>query len=170
MTKQTKIRLKLALMLLLCASPVLASWGLYRSGWVEGGRSYGQLLPTEPFVASGLPDWPRQRWALVSVEPTACDAACQQRRFVLKQIQTAQGEAASRLVRVRLHPIAAELRSQEPGVISLASGQLQGLAERPGYYLVDPLGNQVMFYPDSADPSRVIRELAKVLKTNNGLG
>jgi len=170
MTKQAKIRFKLALMLLLCASPVLASWGLYRSGWVEGGRSYGQLLPTEPFVASGLPDWPRQRWALVSVEPTVCDATCRQRRFALKQIQTAQGEAASRLVRVRLHPVAAEVRSQEPGVISLASGQLQGLAERPGYYLVDPLGNQVMFYPDSADPSRVIRELTRVLKTNNGLG
>ncbi|MDN0084309.1 hypothetical protein QU487_16335 [Crenobacter sp. SG2305] len=172
MPNQRRARLKLAMMALLCISPVLASWGLYRSGWVEGGRSYGQLLPTEPFVASRESGWPRQRWALVSVEPAACDSICQRRRFVLKQIQAAQGEAADRLVRVRLQqPSVVAPRSDENGVVTLAANNgLDRLAGRPGYYLVDPLGNQVMFYPDSADPTRVIHELARVLKTNNGLG
>jgi len=171
MSNQRHARFKLAMMALLCISPVLASWGLYRSGWVEGGHSYGQLLPTEPFAASRESGWPRERWVLVSIEPAACEATCQQRRFVLRQIQAAQGEAADRLVRVRLQPAAAALRSDDNGVVTLvASKHLGQLTERPGYYLVDPLGNQVMFYPDSADPTRVIRELTRVLKTNNGLG
>ena len=159
---------KPALILSICLLPVALSSGLYFSGAVSGGgNSYGQLLPTQRFPVATVTGWPTAQWALVSLDNGPCDADCRQRLFVLQQIQTGQGENSERIarVRVRLDGVHEPL----PGVVSLSQPKPIEAMAGNGYYLVDPLGNQVLFYPDSADPIRVMRELGKVIKTNNGL-
>lgn len=158
---------KPALILLICLMPVALSSGLYFSGAVSGGNSYGQLLSTQPFPAAAAAGWPKAQWALVSLDNGPCDASCRQRLFALQQIQIGQGENRDRIARVRVRQDGVH----EPlaGVVSLSQPKPAVTMPSNGYYLVDPLGNQVLFYPDSADPIRVMRELAKVIKTNNGL-
>ena len=150
-----------------CLLPVLAAWGVYRSAPQLAAHSFGQLLPTQRFAAADLPGWPLRSWSLVSVETGDCAAVCRRRVFALRQIRLAQGEAAAHLVLVRLrstpwaHPPADEVWLSAPG--------LGARLAAPGYFLVDPLGNQVMFYPDQADPERVIGEVGRLMQINNGL-
>ncbi|MBI3144784.1 MAG: hypothetical protein HYZ18_05850 [Pseudogulbenkiania sp.] len=160
-------RLKLLLIVLLSLSPVLGSCLAYYLLPPTGGKSYGQLLPVHPLPAARQSGWPKGKWVLLTAGEGTCSAACEQRRFVLRQVHVAQGEAAGRLVRIELQPagaspLPADLHRQ---LLDPADG-----LRRDGYYLIDPLGNQVMFYPDRAEPVRVIRELTRLLKTNNGLG
>ena len=136
------------LIVLCCTAPVLASWLAYYVWQPAGGLSYGQLL-VQPLAIAQQTAWPQGRWVLLS-SGDGCDLRCQQRQFAMRQIRTAQGEAAKRLV-ARHVPATGGLRND-------------------GFYLVDPHGNAVLFYPDGAQPGGIIREIGRVLKTNNGLG
>ncbi|BBF87302.1 hypothetical protein DLM_3718 [Aquitalea magnusonii] len=159
-------RLRLLAMLALCLLPLLAAWFSYRFLPPVGGKSDGEMLPTRPFAAASQQAWPRGRWVLVTQAVGACQQACRQRLFVMQQVHLALGEAAPRLRRVLLQdrPFTAD-----GGVLRLPSPRLLA-PERPGFYLIDPQGNQLLFYADTLPPERIIRELAMVLKINNGLG
>ncbi|WP_189375127.1 hypothetical protein [Vogesella alkaliphila] len=147
MNARDRGRIKLLLIALLCALPVLASWLSYRWLPPAGGKSYGQLLAT-PLPQARQPGWPQGRWVLLDAAAN-CNPACERRRFAMRQIHTAQGEAAARLVRRQ---------------------QAEAGLRQDGFYLVDPHGNGVLFYPDGAAPAAVIREIRSVLKNNNSLG
>ncbi|AXT48505.1 MULTISPECIES: hypothetical protein [Chromobacterium] len=159
-------RFKLLLMAAICLAPVLASWAAYRLMPPEGGKSYGQLLPTRPFALIGAQGWPRGKWVLAARIEPGCQTRCQQRFFAMRQIQRAQGEAAGRLTRLGWQEEAAHEEVDATHIVQSA----QTGVDDGGYYLVDPLGNQVLFYPDAADPKKVIQEIGRVLKTNNGIG
>lgn len=160
-------RLKLFLIALCCISPVLGSYLAYYLMPPAGGKSYGQLLQVAPLASARQEGWPRGKWVLLTVQAGRCSDDCKQRRFVLRQIHAAQGEAFTRMQRVELRtPDAGPLPA---GLLGLPLDPAAAL-RRDGYYLIDPLGNQVMFYPDQAEPGPVIRELTRLLKTNNGLG
>lgn len=164
--RRQRSRRALLLMAALCLAPVLGAWLAYRWMPPQGGHSYGVLLPTRPFAAQGVPGWPAGKWVMVRVEDLRCDAACEARARTLRQLRLAQGEAAEQVARVVLrtddHPASAaegEIALSVPG-LKVTSG---------GFTLVDPLGNQVMFYPDDADPARVMGEMTRLFKTNNAL-
>jgi hypothetical protein len=162
-----RVRLKLLLIVLCCVSPVLGSYLAYYLLPPAGGKSYGQLLEVAPLASTRQEGWPKGKWVLLTVQDGRCSDVCKQRRFVLKQIHTAQGEAFERLQRVELR--ASDAGPLPSGLLGLPLDAATGL-RRDGYYLIDPLGNQVMFYTDQAEPGPVIRELTRLLKTNNGLG
>ncbi|MBP4044749.1 hypothetical protein [Chromobacterium violaceum] len=162
-------RMALLAMGLLCLVPVIAAWLAYWLLPPQGGRSYGQLLPTHPFEAASQQAWPRGKWVLAAVLGAECQSRCQQRWHAMRQIEKAQGEAAPRLTRVALQVSDPAARVEVPHRLPHAP-QSPLPAGNQGFYLVDPLGNQVMFYRDGADPRRIIDEVAKVLKVNNGLG
>ncbi|POZ63956.1 hypothetical protein C2I19_00885 [Chromobacterium alticapitis] len=154
---------------LLCLAPVLAAWLAFVLLPPAGGASYGQLLPTQPFAGAEHPQWPRGQWVLAATLGSDCRDRCRQRWLAMKQIEKAQGEAAGRLTRVALLVSARPKDLDVPHALPHAPERVL-LAGRQGFYLVDPLGNQVLFYRDGADPRRIIDEVAKVLKVNNGLG
>ncbi|AUH53397.1 hypothetical protein CXB49_22760 [Chromobacterium sp. ATCC 53434] len=162
-------RMALFAMALLCLAPVLAAWLAYALLPPGGGASYGQLLPTQPFAAAARTDWPRGKWVLAAAQGADCQNRCRQRWYAMQQIEKAQGEAAGRLTRVALLVSARPAEVDAPHRLSHAPEHALP-AGTQGFYLVDPLGNQVLFYRDGADPGRIIDEVAKVLKVNNGLG
>lgn len=167
MENRKRARLKLLAMALLCISPVLGSWALYAARVPLGQKSVGELLPTQPFSSASAPDWPHGKWVLASVAHNGCDSTCQGRLFALRQIHVAQGENASRLQRVLLSSVA-QVTPQGTRLVRVATAHLP--VREGGLYLIDPLGNQVMFYADRTEPTKVIREVTRILKTNNGLG
>lgn len=167
MTARRAGQLRLLAMLALCLLPVVAAWFSYRFLPPEGGKSYGEMLPTVHFVAAEQQAWPRGQWVLVTQTAAACLQPCRQRLYAMRQVHLALGEAAPRVRRVLLHDRQAVAASD--GVLLLPQRHtLQ--PERQGFYLIDPQGNQLLFYADTLRPERIIRELAMVLKVNNGMG
>ena len=82
-------RVRMLLVLLVCAAPVVASYVTYFVIRPEGRTNYGTLiLPTRSLPALPLRTLDgaavaagtlRGQWLLVVVAPAACDAACQDR-------------------------------------------------------------------------------------------
>ncbi|MCP9759217.1 hypothetical protein EGI20_07825 [Aquitalea sp. S1-19] len=160
-----KARSKLWLILGVCVAPVLASTLTYFAAPPDGGKSYGTLLATQTLAVSRQALWPKGKWVLLNAARAPCDAECTRQRFNLGQIQLAQGEAGERLVSLTLFDAFSPVDTSQ---VTTLIGREPALL--PGLTLVDPLGNQVLNYPPGAEPTRIIREVAKIMKTNNGLG
>jgi cytochrome oxidase Cu insertion factor (SCO1/SenC/PrrC family) len=153
----------------------------------ESRMNYGELI--EP--ARPLPDVPlrlaggepfrfaslRGKWVLLLVAPGACDESCQRGLYHLRQLRRAQGKNMERIERVWL--ITDEARV-DPALASTFEGTrfVRGagsdLAHEPAFagaaagslYIVDPLGNPVLRYRPDADPSRILRDLGRLLKVS----
>ena len=163
---------KIGLIFAICAAPIVLGTAAYYFGWVEGKTgNYGELLPprsldTPAFTAL------RGKWVLVTLDAAACDARCEKKLYVVRQVRRAQGAGAERIERLWLvtdggRPRAELLAAIEGSHVerSAESGMFPGdpLAQ---IYLVDPLGNLMMRYPADADPSRMIKDLERLLKVS----
>jgi len=169
-------RLKMLLVLAVCAAPVLASYFTYYVIRPEGRRNYGELIdPQRPLPgitatdATGadrqrinLPDL-RGQWLLVSVSGGACDAACEKNLYLQRQLREGLGREKDRLDRVWFVIDDAPLRPElmpalsQVTVLRVDRDQLaQWLAPGAGHtigehlYLVDPMGNWMMRFPPAA--------------------
>lgn len=105
-------RLKMLLVLLVCASPVIASYFTYFVIRPEGRTNYGTLiLPTralpdlslrtlggEPVAARSL----QGQWLLVAVGPSTCAPACQKQLFMQRQLREMLGREKDRLDKIWL--------------------------------------------------------------------
>ncbi len=187
-------RFKMLMVLLVCAAPVIASYFTYFVIRPEGRTNYGTLvLPTrtltdalalrtlegEPVAAKSL----KGQWLLVAVGPSVCDEACDKRLFMQRQLREMLGRDRDRLDRVWLitdgRPPAAVLRASAeappPLTMLLADATataawLQpeaGRALEDHLYIVDPMGEWMMRMPADADPSKVKRDLVKLLRASS---
>lgn len=176
-------RRTLALLAFVCVLPVLASYFAYYVWQPEGRANYGELLvPASlpdavlPGVA-GQPDFARKelegRWTLLFAASAACDHACADALYLMRQSRLAQGEEMERVARLWLVSDAAtpagELLAAHDG-LRLARATPAWLAQLPAaergrhVYLVDPRGSVMMRFPENAEPRRVIKDLQRLLK------
>lgn len=189
-------RVKMLLVLLVCAAPVIASYVTYFVIRPDGRTNYGSLiLPTR-----GMPaDLPlrtldgqaanaaalRGQWLLVVVGPAACDAPCEQRLYLQRQLREMLGRDRDRLDKVWLVTDeglpAARLREatvdspvpvttlrvpRERLAAWLAPAEGQALEDH--LYLVDPMGEWMMRMPARPEPNRVKRDLDRVMRGSAG--
>lgn len=170
----TRGRLKMLFILLVCAAPVLASYFMYYVVRPEGRRNYGDLItPQRPLpsfsvttLAGGaLPvSELKDQWLLISVAAAACDALCQQHLYFQRQLRESLGREKDRLDWVWLvtddAPISASLAPalKDATVLRVSPADLAqwlepvaGKALTDHLYLVDPLGNWMMRFPAAMD-------------------
>ena len=134
-------RLRMVIVLLVCAAPVVASYFTYYVVRPEGRRNFGQ-------------------WLLVSVSGGACTQDCQTRLYLQRQVLTGLGKDRPRTEWVWLiddaEPVPAELLPglKEATVLRVDATALhQWLAPASGQtlsdhlYLVDPHGQWMMRFP-----------------------
>jgi cytochrome oxidase Cu insertion factor (SCO1/SenC/PrrC family) len=143
-------------------------------------------LPAGLVDVAGEPlnrSFPGRRWTLVYLGGAACGASCREKLDALQQIRIALGENMRRVQRLFLASGAADdaglqqLEADYPGMLAarLSSKQAEELdpmfsvegAPAPvdgNIYLVDPLGNLMMYYRPDADPRDVIQDLQRLLK------
>ncbi len=187
-------RLKMIAVLLVCAAPVIASYFTFYVVRPSAARNYGTLvspalaLPDVPVVAldgvkSNLRAFKGQ-WLLVSVGSAACDAACQKRIYLQRQLRESLGRDKDRLDRVWLItddlPVDAALAPQVhmPNFDAYAlrapsSAVAQWLAPEAGkqvsehVYVVDPVGNWMMRFPADIDAAKAKRDLERLLRASN---
>ena len=93
-------RVKLGLVFLACAAPFVLGWAAYEFGWgvAGGGGNYGELIPPRPVGGPLAPL--KGKWVLVTFDAAACDAACEKKLYIVRQVRKAQGKEAERIERL----------------------------------------------------------------------
>lgn len=163
-------------------APIVASYAVYYFYPRAPTANYGTLLPTRPIpgVEGTRPDGSpfrlddlRGRWVLVAHGRGDCDAACERRLYATRQAQTMQGKERERIVRVFLleggpAPRPA-LVAQHPGLVvaRITDAVATKFPGGPGsLYVIDPLGNLVLRYPDDPDIKGMAGDLTRLLKAS----
>ena len=172
-------------MLLLAAvmlAPIIASYTAYYLFPREPKTNYGTLLATAPApaIAGTRPDGSafrledlRGRWVLVASGGGDCDAGCRRKLYATRQARTMQGKEQDRVVRAWFvlgdATPSAELLAQHPELVVIRVPDA-GPARFPGganpLYLIDPLGNLVLRYPEDPDIKGIARDLTRLLSAS----
>ncbi len=187
-TEQRKSRRTLLLVAAVCIAPFVGSFALYWF-WQPSGRiNYGELVEGVTVPAATLApaagggkafdfSQVRGRWLFVTVDSGACDGYCQKKLWKMRQVRLTQGKSLERIERVWLltdtQSVAASVIKEYEGTwIARAQGStiLRAFphhdAQRDHIYLVDPLGNVILRYPKDADPSRMKKDLQRLLRVS----
>lgn len=165
------LRNKLALVALVCAAPVVLGTAAWYFGWGVGSAgNYGELLAPQTVAAPSLTPL-RGKWVLVSFDAAACDAYCERKLYFMRQVRRAQGKEMERVERLWVLTDAGKPRAELlPGIEGTRFGSFS-TESFPGnpvdhIYLVDPLGNLVLRFPRDPDPSKMIKDLQRLLKVS----
>jgi hypothetical protein len=155
-----------------CVAPLILGTLAYVFHWTPGqSGNYGELIA--PQTLSGPPLEPlRGKWLLVSFDAAACDAYCERKLYIMRQTRRAQGKNMERIERLWLVTDAAAPRPELLAAIEgtrLARPDAALMKSFPGnpaqhLYVVDPLGNLMLRFPPDADPSKIIKDLQRLLK------
>jgi hypothetical protein len=162
------LRNKLLWVGLVCAAPIVLGTAAYLLGWSPGGASnHGELLAPKP--VSGFQPL-RGKWVLVMFDAAACDPYCERKLYFMRQVRRAQGKNMDRVERLWAITDGGKPRGELLAAIEgtrIESRETDGAF--PGnavdhIYLVDPLGNLMMRFPRDPDPSKMIKDLQRLLK------
>lgn len=182
--KRPRGRPQLVLVALAFALPLAAAAWLYfsDSGWRPAGTSnHGALLTPIVNVYDAGPGSPlagraREYWVLVYVDTGNCDTECRDALYRLRQARLMLGKDMNRVQRVFLHgastPDTVFLEREHGGLIALQAPALTRLLDkkRPahstpgGLFLLDPLGNLVMYFPADIEPRDMVDDIAHLLR------
>jgi cytochrome oxidase Cu insertion factor (SCO1/SenC/PrrC family) len=184
MSKQRNGRRKMLLVALLCAAPIVAAYLAYFFWQPQQHTNYGDLLPVrqlpegrlellegKPFRFASL----KGKWIMVSIDSGDCNAACQNKLLIMRQLRLMQGADMDRLERVFLItdelPLTTLLIREFDGthIARVRDGRFADYfpaADSPDkhIYLVDPYGNLMLRFPVNPDPARMKKDLQQLLK------
>ncbi|MFT3956876.1 MAG: hypothetical protein QM722_21565 [Piscinibacter sp.] len=188
-------RLKMLFVLLVCAAPVILSYFTYFVVRPEGRTNYSELIDPQRALPESLPladvqgravaaSTLRGQWLLVVVSGGSCDAACEKRLWLQRQLREALGREKERLDKVWLVIDDAPLRDETLKAVQAAgattvlrvprdalSGWLQpaaGQSLEQHFYIVDPMGHWMMRAPGEPDAARLKRDLEKLMRGSAG--
>jgi len=185
-------RWKMIAMMLICASPVMASYFTYYVIRPEGRRNHGELIQPQkdmPQVAAKNLQGEvvplaslKGQWLLVNVSAGACAERCQENLYFQRQLREILGRDKDRLDRVWLitdaapvaetllpalnmaHVLRLDLATVQSWIQPAAGQQLQD-----HLYVIDPMGNFMMRFPAKMDvsaASKAKRDLERLLKAS----
>jgi hypothetical protein len=175
--RQRRILIGVALMFF---APLAVSFILYYGhAWHPGGKvNHGELIqPPRPLPDAGLPP-PlslQRKWTMLYVQRGTCGARCLKRLYDMRQVRTALDREMQRVQRVLIadadccdlkqlhetHPdllVVTRTAALEPLLNSLPEADAQRI------YLVDPLGNVMMFYAADAPAKGLLEDMKRLLR------
>jgi cytochrome oxidase Cu insertion factor (SCO1/SenC/PrrC family) len=179
-------RASLVLVAVVCIAPFVASAVAYYLWQPAGRTNYGELLAPVQIVSSPLTEVGgapfdmaqlRGKWTYIMVDSGACDERCRSKLWKMRQVRRTQGKSMERIERVWLLDDArtpdSELLKEHQGTWVVRAGGVALLKQLPSatdphdpIYLMDPLGNLILRYPRDADPSRMKKDLERLLKVS----
>jgi len=195
-TRRTTLgRLKMALVFVVCAAPVVASYLTYFVIRPDGRTNYSTLIdPQRPLPAalpaSDLSGAPvslaslQGRWWLVVVAGGDCDSTCERHLWIQRQLRESLGRDKQRVQSMWLivdarapRPATLQAVTEHTGAAVLqvpAAALADWLQPEPGHalsdhlYIVDPLGHWMMRVPVDPDPTKLKRDVEKLLRASAG--
>lgn len=168
-------RLKLLALALVFSTPVVLGWLAFLFDWVPGATgNYGELLVPRPLEHPAF-DALKGKWVLVSFDAPECDAYCERKLYFMRQVRRAQGKEQLRVERLWILTSPGAPRAELLAMIEgtrvlgpqgprLASHFPFAASPADHLYLVDSQGLLMMRFPRDPDPSRMIRDLQRLLK------
>jgi hypothetical protein len=171
--------------------PLLLAFLFYYGSWHPAGHvNHGVLIiPARALPAVRLrrisapaaPGTPlRNQWSLVYVADGACEQACRQTLYLMRQTRLALNNDMTRVERVLLARgdcgDCADLVRDNPGLTVLAAGGPEATAlvaqfpaprREHSLFVVDPLGNLMMSYDVRQDPHGLLEDLKKLLRLSH---
>ncbi len=171
-----------------CLAPVVASYLAYYVLPPSQRTNYGDLIepqrPVAQVTVATLDGQPtslaalKGAWIMLQLAPATCDADCQQRLWWMRQVRATTGKDRDRVQRVWLvtdagMPDATLLRDYEGTVLwrvtaadrqALFAAQADSAAAH--VWLIDPLGNLMLRWPQQANPSRMKKDLERLLRAS----
>lgn len=191
---KTSGRWILILIFFICAVPLVLAWLLLQNPqWLSGRTNYGNLIvPAVPVDRSNLfafDAFSRQNlnemkghWVLLHVVTAqGCDKVCKESLYKTKQIRLMLNKDLLRLRRVlmldqgadeqqagdrwRDHRYLLRVRPGQ-GVIDLLSDAIGRPLEEGMVFVMDPIGNVLLWYPPGFDPYGVKKDLKRLLSVS----
>lgn len=183
-------RLKLFLVLAVCAAPMILSYLTYFVIKPSGRTNYGTILDPRSYPLPKLGghllggdakelDAYKGKWIMLQVDSGDCNERCKKKLYDMRQLRTAQGKEMERIERVWLiiddSPVDTVLLREYDGTrILRVDGVLlkKWLPTEPGtelndhMYMIDPLGNLMMRFPKAADPNKIKKDISKLLRAS----
>ena len=189
-------RIKMLLVLLVCAAPVIASYFTFYVIRPQGGANYSALItPPRPLPdAAELPLTDLRgnpvadktlegQWLLVVVAGADCDARCEELLLLQRQLRETFGKERDRVDKVWFVTDDAPLRPQvaaatEAGIAVTTlraprAALARWLAPADGatleqhLYIVDPMGRWMMRAPVDPDPPKLKRDVERLLRASS---
>jgi len=190
--RQRRVLIVVALMFF---APLALSFYLYYGkSWHPGGRvNAGELIePARPSPALALqlaaatahtdPQFLKGKWTLLYVQHGRCDEECRRRLYDTRQVRLALDREMNRVQRVFIADgdccDLKELLAAHPDLVAVRSSAaddslLALLPERSStlnshrVYLIDPLGNLMMFYAADARPKGMLEDMKRLLRLSS---
>lgn len=189
--QQRKGRWKLFAVIAICASPLIASYLTYYVIKPEGRTNYGELIDPRAYPipstlgTTSLDGKPaaindfKGKWVMLQVAGADCQDACRKRLHDMRQLRLAQGKDMDRIERVWLvtddKPVETMLMREYDGTHMLRTRSDavthwlpvdDGTVPADHIYMIDPLGNLMLRFPKDADPNKMKKDIAKLLKAS----
>ncbi|MCZ6897482.1 MAG: hypothetical protein O7D95_02085 [Betaproteobacteria bacterium] len=182
-TPRTRKR-KLLLLMTLMIAPIALSYLLFFWGAPSGRVNYGELIEVKvlPDIALRKTDGVtfnisqlRGKWIMLVVDSGMCDESCRKKLYFMRQIRLMQKTEMGRIERVWLIdddkiPKSGILKDFKGTVLINAKGSEMlkaipaKISQHDHIYMIDPLGNLMMRFPKDVDPSRMAKDLKRLLK------
>ena len=182
----SRTRINLLLMAAVAIMPMLAAYAVYYLWRPTTFTNYGELITPIPIADTVMrqPDGKelklaafKGKWVFLMVDSGACDEFCKRKLYDMRQVRLTQGKDMDRIERAWLiddnqQPSSAVTSEYEGTHMLTAQGSplLSRLpaehSVRDHIYIVDPLGNLMMRYPRDADPSKIKKDVVKLLKVS----
>lgn len=183
-----KGNLPLYLILLVSVAPFVGSIALYLLWRPDSFVNYGDLVEATPLAEVTVTQTDgtefrfadlRGKWVYMMADASNCDDHCRQKLYFMRQVRLTQGKEQHRIERLWLvtdggQP-AAELAEEYAGTQQVLLADRALLARLPAtgevsdhIFVVDPVGNLMMRYARDPDPSRMKRDIARLLRVSAG--
>lgn len=168
-------------------APIALSYMLFYWGAPSGSVNYGELIKFK----KALPDVAlrktngvtfnisqlRGKWIMLVVDSGVCGESCRKKLYYMRQIRLMQKKEMERIERVWLIDDdkipETSIKEDFKGTIFINARDNKLLKEIPAkisrhdhIYMVDPLGNLMMRFPKDIDPSKMAKDIKRLLKVS----
>lgn len=175
------------LILVLLFSPVVISYTLFFMGYRPGSVNYGDLVEIEKLTGlAGVTQDTNKilrmrdlhgKWIMLTVDSGNCDEACQLKLYYMRQVRTMQNKEMNRIERlwliddnVKANP---ELFKNYEGTFFVNAQDSELLEQIPTresrrkhIYLIDPMGNLMMRFPENLEPRKMSDDIKRLLQVS----
>lgn len=180
MKKQHANRLSLIAILVVSVVPLILAILMYFMQWgVPTNRTNNGLLISPPgqwqdlnaqLMSEANYDDSGANWTLLVQLDGACDESCNTNLHTLRQVHLALGKEAHRVKRsliVATSDGMETITSEYPNMQLVKITNADILSQGAGIYVVDPLGNIMMFYAFEQIGKPMLKDMKKLLRTSN---
>ena len=189
LARQRAGRTRLLILFALFCLPVVASYLAYYVFPSDRRSNYGTLIePQRDLPDAGAVDLQgrpaalsslRGRWVLLTVDRAGCTRDCVDKLWAMRQVRLTTGKDRDRVERAWLvaddAPVTPRLLAEYEGTFVVRIDPTRLTAALPTdvgtdladhIWVVDPLGHVMMRFPRQADPNRMKKDLAKLLRVS----